>query len=99
MDVRIETFMRDVASDRGKSADLVAEASNVRLATAVAAIRREAGAAAAPQRERAFLADLETRLRDEMSRYPGTRTETHLATVLAAVHGFTQAPAPGRMVA
>jgi hypothetical protein len=99
MDVRIETFMRDAASDRGKAAPVVTEMTSLRLSLCLAAIRREAGAATATERERAFLAELDARVRDEMSRYPGTRTEAHLATVLGGVQAVMRTAVRAQLVA
>ena len=88
MAVRIETFMRDIASDKGLPLPAVAERTTLRLRLALNALRRDLGPTAAAQRERQFFADLDLRLRDEADRYLGTRTQVHLLMVLNAVRDY-----------
>jgi hypothetical protein len=82
VDVRIETFMRDIASDKGKSARVVAENARQRLGLLIAAARKESDPHAADRNERRLLADLERRVSEEMERYRGTGSEQHYALVL-----------------
>ena len=82
MDVRIETFMRDIASDKGKSPRVIAENTRQRLGQLIAAIRRESDPLGADRLERRVLADLERCVADEMERYSGTGSEQHFALVL-----------------
>jgi hypothetical protein len=99
MDVRIETFMRDIASDKGMPLPALAERTTLRLGLALNALRRDLGPTAAAQRERQFFADLDLRIRDEADRYVGTRTQAHLLTVLSAVRDYAEDEAPEQRAA
>ncbi len=93
MDARIETFMRDIASDKGLPLTIVARMATLRLGLVLVALHRDNGLASGAARERQFFADLDLRLRDEADRYVGTKTQAHLLTVLSAVRDFAEASA------
>jgi len=82
VDIRIETFMRDIASDKGKSARVIAENTRQRVALILQSVRKDGDPLAADRLERRMLDELERRVADEMERYRGTRSEEHFALVL-----------------
>jgi len=82
MDVSIETFMRDVASDKGKSPRVIAENTRQRVRLLVASVARGSDPSLADRTVARVLGELEWRVSEEMERYRGTRTEQHFALVL-----------------
>jgi hypothetical protein len=82
MDERVEAFIRDAASDKGKNPNVVAQNTKRRLAVFVKRLRGDARSLEADVRERRFRAVLEARLVEAIDLNRGTATENHLQIVL-----------------
>lgn len=85
MDERIETFMRDVASDEGLELAVVGDNARKRLADHVRAVRTNGAPETANNREQEFRQAIVERVANELDQYRGTNKEAHLLRVLMTV--------------